>query len=76
MRIQGTKGEVVINAPAYRPVGYRVVGVEGGEGREVECEIPGWGMFWEADECGRCVRDVSGFFFGFLYPLPHFSFLV
>lgn len=18
---------------------------------------PGWGMFWEADECARCVRD-------------------
>ena len=27
--------------------------------REVKCEIPGHGMFWEADECGRCVRDVS-----------------
>ena len=26
------------------------------------CGIPGQGMFWEADECARCVRDVSGFF--------------
>ena len=25
--------------------------------KEVECEIPGQGMFWEADECARCVRD-------------------
>ena len=31
--------------------------------REVECEIPGLGMFWEADECGRCVRDVSELLF-------------
>ena len=27
--------------------------------REVECAIPGHGMFWEADECARCIRDVS-----------------
>ncbi len=32
-----------------------------GEVREVECEIPGQGMFWEADECARCIRDVSDF---------------
>lgn len=24
---------------------------------EFECGIPGQGMFWEADECGRCLRD-------------------
>ena len=43
--------------------------------REVECGIPGQGMFWEADECGRCIRDVSGFFFPFLFlssPSPFF----
>ena len=34
--------------------------------REAECEIPGHGMFWEADECGRCVRDVSALI-SFLY---------
>ena len=21
---------------------------------------PGWGMFWEADECARCIRDGKG----------------
>ena len=35
--------------------------MKGGEGKahvkEVECEIPGHGMFWEADEAARCVRD-------------------
>ena len=25
--------------------------------KEVDCPIPGLGMFWEADECARCVRD-------------------
>ncbi len=25
--------------------------------REVEVEIPGKGMFWEADEAARCLRD-------------------
>lgn len=36
-----------------------------GEGgvKDVVCEIPGHGMFWEADECARCLRDVSGDFF-------------
>ena len=38
--------------------------------REVECGIPGHGMFWEADECGRCLRDVSGFFFLFFLFSP------
>lgn len=31
--------------------------------REVEVGIPGQGMFWEADECARCVRDVSWILF-------------
>lgn len=25
--------------------------------REVDCPIPGKGMFWEADEAARCLRD-------------------
>lgn len=25
--------------------------------KEVEVTIPGHGMFYEADECGRCLRD-------------------
>lgn len=42
---------------------------EEGSVKEVVCEIPGHGMFWEADECARCLRDVSGTrFFFFLGP--------
>lgn len=38
--------------------------------KDVVCEIPGHGMFWEADECARCLRDVSGdFFFSFSFSL-------
>ena len=25
--------------------------------KEYDCPIPGQGMFWEADECARCVRE-------------------
>jgi len=65
IRIQGTKGEVQVDGPAFRPTHYRVIPVGGtgkvGEGekdtKEVQCDIPGQGMFWEADECGRCLRD-------------------
>ncbi|KAI9775993.1 MAG: hypothetical protein M1835_005643 [Candelina submexicana] len=60
IRIQGTKGEIQVYGPAYRPTKYRIIMREG-RGEEdveyVECPIPGQGMFWEADECARCVRD-------------------
>jgi len=66
-RIQGTKGEIQIIGPLYRPTKYRVIMVGGeiGKFEEVDCPIPtdkerdGWGhgMFWEADEAARCVRD-------------------
>jgi hypothetical protein len=59
-RIQGTKGEIQVFGPLYRPTHYRVVMVGGEKGavEDVECPIPtdpereGWGhgMFWEADE--------------------------
>ncbi|MCJ1374913.1 hypothetical protein MMC20_006146 [Loxospora ochrophaea] len=62
IRIQGTKGEIAIDGPAYRPTRYRVIprgpkNQPPGDVKEVVCEIPGHGMFWEADEAGRCVRD-------------------
>ena len=69
IRIQGTKGEIQVDGPAFRPTRWRFIPaaddadpqvVRKGRNekvREVECEIPGHGMFWEADECGRCVRD-------------------
>lgn len=63
-RIQGTKGEIQVIGPLYRPQEYRVL-KQGGKKGEVEivhCPIPttnGWGhgMFWEADEAARCIRD-------------------
>ncbi|KAG9244593.1 putative Trans-1,2-dihydrobenzene-1,2-diol dehydrogenase [Calycina marina] len=75
VRIQGTKGEVQVFGPIYRPVRYQVItkGTSEGKTEVVHCPIPtdkerpgqdgktseGWGhgMFWEADEAGRCLRD-------------------
>merc|ERR1712093_864888 len=66
-RIQGTKGEIQVIGPLYRPTHYRVIMVGGEKGvvEDVDCPIPtdpergGWGhgMFWEADEAARCLRD-------------------
>lgn len=57
-RIQGTKGEIQVDGPLYKPPRYRVIPREG-EVKEVENEFPGGmhGMAWEADEAARCVRD-------------------
>lgn len=63
IRIQGTKGEIQVDGPAYRPVRYRVIPKKTNEGakevKEVECTFPanGHGMYWEADEVARCLRD-------------------
>ncbi|PFH58410.1 hypothetical protein XA68_13707 [Ophiocordyceps unilateralis] len=66
VRIQGSKGEIQVMYPAFRPTVYRVVktGKEKGTVEVVECPIPrdpkrdwGHGFFWEADECARCIRD-------------------
>lgn len=60
VRIQGTKGEIQIIGPAYRPVKYRLVPQdEAKQIKEVESEFPagGHGMYWEADEVARCLRD-------------------
>lgn len=62
IRIQGTKGEIQVDGPAFRPRNWRVIPAVGsgkGEGDVawVEEKIPGHGMFWEADECARCLRD-------------------
>lgn len=66
IRIQGSEGEIQVFHPAYRPTQYRVVKKDGGGKVEVvDCPIPtdpkrgnwGHGMFWEADECARCLRD-------------------
>ena len=75
VRIQGTKGEIQVFGPIFRPEEYRVIKVGGkrGEVEVVHCPIPkdkeiqgrkgeesqGWGhgLFWEADEAARCLRD-------------------
>ena len=64
IRIQGSKGEIAVEHPAYRPEKYTVIR-EGQEPEVVKVGPPkdegrgGWGhgMFWEADECARCLRD-------------------
>ena len=64
IRIQGSKGEIQVLGPAYRPHQYRVVRKDGAV-ETADFPIPkdpergGWGhgMFWEADECARCLRD-------------------
>jgi predicted dehydrogenase len=65
IRIQGSSGEIQVMGPAYRPLQYKVIKKDGGGKVEVvDCPIPkdaerdwGHGMFWEADECARCLRD-------------------
>jgi predicted dehydrogenase len=63
VRIQGTKGDLTVNY-APRPKRYTLTPAKGKEA-EFEYEVSefddspggGHGMFWEADECARCVRD-------------------
>ncbi|KAK7417694.1 D-xylose 1-dehydrogenase (NADP(+)) [Neonectria magnoliae] len=66
IRIQGSGGEIQVTGPAYRPTEYKVIKKDGnGLVEVVSCPIPedpkrdnwGHGMFWEADECARCIRD-------------------
>jgi predicted dehydrogenase len=75
VRIQGTKGEIQVYGPIYRPTHYTLikVGAEKDEVQEFNFPIPtdkekigpkgqeaaGWGhgMYWEADEAARCLRD-------------------
>ena len=65
IKIQGSKGEIQVMGPAYCPLQYKVIKKDGGGAVDViDCPIPqdpahGWGhgMFWEADECARCLRD-------------------
>ncbi|KAF2471446.1 NAD(P)-binding protein [Lindgomyces ingoldianus] len=67
IRIQGTLGEISIAFPAYRPLSYKMIPASSPsrgtpatfQYQEVKHDIPsgGQGMFWEADECARCIRD-------------------
>ena len=62
IRIQGLNGELQVDGPAYSPTNYRIIPKRTiGDGspsiKEHEYLRPGWGMFWEADEAARCIRD-------------------
>ncbi|KAI5462268.1 hypothetical protein BGZ63DRAFT_209153 [Mariannaea sp. PMI_226] len=66
IRIQGSGGEIQVTGPAYRPTEYKIIKKDGnGHIETVQVPIPqdpsrnnwGHGMFWEADECARCLRD-------------------
>lgn len=65
IRIQGSGGEIQVMGPAFRPTQYKVIKKDGnGLVEVVDCPIPkdakrdwGHGMFWEADEAARCLRD-------------------
>jgi predicted dehydrogenase len=65
IRIQGTKGEIQVFGPAFRPSTYRFIpwrsGEKGekGQPRDHKFDFPGdgHGMYWEADEAARCWRD-------------------
>jgi hypothetical protein len=66
IRIQGPKGEIQVMGPAFRPLQYKVIRKDQpGKVEVIDCPIPqdpdrdnwGHGMFWEADEAARCLRD-------------------
>ncbi|KAF3765806.1 NAD(P)-binding protein [Cryphonectria parasitica EP155] len=65
IRIQGSEGEIQVMGPPFKPRQYRVLKKADPSKLEVvDCPIPqdparnwGHGMFWEADECARCLRD-------------------
>ncbi|BFZ60236.1 hypothetical protein YB2330_001263 [Saitoella coloradoensis] len=75
-RISGEKGYITIGWAPFRPEsftlhllappattgasGHQYVGTEYLSPKKIEFEIPGHGMFWEADEVARCVRDGKG----------------
>lgn len=60
IRIQGTKGEIQVDGPAFRPTAYRIIPQKGeGDVKEKNFTFPsgGRGMYYEADEVARCLRD-------------------
>jgi predicted dehydrogenase len=60
IRIYGTLGEIQVSHPAYRPDAYKLIPLKGhGEVVEKKFEFPGGGhgMFWQADDSARAIRD-------------------
>jgi predicted dehydrogenase len=58
VRLYGTKGELQVFSPIYRPEKYRIL-LHSGQVTEEKSKVPcdAYGMFWEADEAARCLRD-------------------
>jgi len=54
--IQGEKGDLLVHWPPYRPDTYTLQ-IRGQEPVTKTVEIPGQGLFWEADACARAIRD-------------------
>jgi hypothetical protein len=64
IRVQGDRGELQLFGDGFRPVRWAIVPVVGnveshGRVRHEGADIvnPQRGMWWEADEAARCVRD-------------------
>ncbi|ERT00033.1 uncharacterized protein SPSK_09302 [Sporothrix schenckii 1099-18] len=69
--IQGSGGEIQVQGPAFKPLAYRVIKKSDETNASavpwIDVPIPedkrpgskwaGHGMFWEADEAARCLRD-------------------
>ncbi|KAF8705398.1 Oxidoreductase family, NAD-binding Rossmann fold, partial [Rhizoctonia solani] len=54
--IQGEKGELQVAPAPYRPERF-VLSLYDQEPKTFDFKIPGQGLFWEADECARQIRD-------------------
>ncbi|CBQ69568.1 related to dimeric dihydrodiol dehydrogenase [Sporisorium reilianum SRZ2] len=60
--VQGTRADLSVAWPPYRPTSFTIHekdadGAYTGKSETKEYEIPGHGMFWEADACARALRD-------------------
>ncbi|OCF37777.1 dimeric dihydrodiol dehydrogenase [Kwoniella heveanensis BCC8398] len=64
-RIVGSKGEILVHGYTSRPTGYTIrrfidpesEGAKCHPDEEVKHDIQGFGLYWEADEVARCLRD-------------------
>lgn len=59
VHIYGLDGEIQVFGPAYRPESIKIIPRNGsGDFKTEHFGIPGgYGMYWEADEAARCLRD-------------------
>ena len=56
IKIMGSEGQILVYGPPYRPLSISLV--HNNHPRVDQAfELPGHGMFYEADECARCIRD-------------------